>query len=145
MMTWLPQERLGSAVTNLAHARQILDETLEYVKERKAFGQSIGQFQHNKFLLADLVTRVEVSQAYVDQCVLAHTRGELTPIDAAKAKWWTAQVQNEVLDHCVQLHGGYGYMNEYRVARAWRDARVTKIWAGSNEIMKELIGRDLGL
>ncbi|HEY6932623.1 MAG TPA: acyl-CoA dehydrogenase family protein [Marmoricola sp.] len=145
MMTWLPQERLGSAVTNLAHARQILDETLEYVKERKAFGQSIGQFQHNKFLLADLVTRVEVSQAYVDQCVVAHTRGELTPIDAAKAKWWTAQVQNEVLDHCVQLHGGYGYMNEYRVARAWRDARVTKIWAGSNEIMKELIGRDLGL
>jgi long-chain-acyl-CoA dehydrogenase len=145
MMTWLPQERLGSAVTNLAHARQILDETLEYVKERKAFGQSIGQFQHNKFLLADLVTRVEVTQAYVDQCVVAHTRGELTPIDAAKAKWWTAQVQNEVLDHCVQLHGGYGYMNEYRVARAWRDARVTKIWAGSNEIMKELIGRDLGL
>ena len=71
--------------------------------------------------------------------------GELTPIDAAKAKWWTSQVQNEVLDHCVQLYGGYGYMNEYRVARAWRDARVSKIWAGSNEIMKELIGRDLGL
>ncbi len=95
--------------------------------------------------MADLVTRVEVTQAYVDQCVLAHCDGELTPIDAAKAKWWTAQVQNDVLDHCVQLHGGYGFMNEYRVARAWRDARVTKIWAGSNEIMKELIGRDLGL
>ncbi len=145
MMTFLPQERLGSAITNLAHAAQILVETLQYTKDRKAFGQSIGQFQHNKFLLADLVTRVEVTQAYVDQCVLAHTRQELTPIDAAKAKWWTAQVQSEVLDHCVQLHGGYGYMNEYRVARAWRDARVTKIWAGSNEIMKELIGRDLGL
>jgi long-chain-acyl-CoA dehydrogenase len=145
MMTWLPQERLGSAITNLAHAAQILDETLVYTKERKAFGQSIGQFQHNKFLLADLFTRVEVTQAYVDQCVIAHTRGELTPIDAAKAKWWTAQVQNDVLDHCVQLHGGYGFMNEYRVARAWRDARVSKIWAGSNEIMKELIGRDLGL
>ena len=145
MMTWLPQERLGSAVTNLAHAAQILQETIAYAKDRKAFGQSIGQFQHNKFLLADLVTRVEVTQAYVDQCVLAHCKGELTPIDAAKAKWWTAQVQNDVLDHCVQLHGGYGYMNEYRVARAWRDARVTKIWAGSNEIMKELIGRDLGL
>jgi long-chain-acyl-CoA dehydrogenase len=145
MMTWLPQERLGSAVTNLAHCRQILDETLTYACDRKAFGQSIGQFQHNKFLLADLYTRVEVTQAYVDQCVLAHTNGELTPIDAAKAKWWTAQVQSEVLDHCVQLHGGYGFMNEYRVARAWRDARVTKIWAGSNEIMKELIGRDLGL
>jgi len=145
MMTFLPQERLGSAITNLAHAAQILDETLAYTKERKAFGQSIGAFQHNKFLLAELHTRVEVTQAYVDQCVVAHTKGELTPIDAAKAKWWTAQVQNDVLDHCVQLHGGYGYMNEYRVARAWRDARVTKIWAGSNEIMKELIGRDLGL
>jgi long-chain-acyl-CoA dehydrogenase len=145
MMTFLPQERLGSAITNLAHAAQILDETLAYTKERKAFGQSIGAFQHNKFLLADLFTRVEVTQAFVDQCVVAHTKGELTPIDAAKAKWWTAQVQNDVLDHCVQLHGGYGFMNEYRVARAWRDARVTKIWAGSNEIMKELIGRDLGL
>jgi alkylation response protein AidB-like acyl-CoA dehydrogenase len=145
MMTWLPQERLNGAVTNLAHARAILEETLSYAREREAFGQPIGQFQHNKFLLADLVTRVEVTQAYVDQCVMSHVDGTLTPVDAAKAKWWTAQVQNDVLDHCVQLHGGYGYMNEYRVARAWRDARVTKIWAGSNEIMKELIGRDLGL
>jgi alkylation response protein AidB-like acyl-CoA dehydrogenase len=145
MMTNLPQERIGAAVANLAHARQILDETLGYVRERRAFGQAIGTFQHNKFVLADLVTRVEVTQAYVDQCVVAHAEGLLDGVDAAKAKWWTAQVQNEVLDHCVQLHGGYGYMNEYRVARAWKDARVTKIWAGSNEIMKELIGRDLGL
>jgi alkylation response protein AidB-like acyl-CoA dehydrogenase len=145
MMTFLPQERLGSAITNLAHAAQIFSETLDYIKQRKAFGQAVGNFQHNKFLAADLTTRLEVTQAYVDQCVLAHTLGELTPIDAAKAKWWTAQVQNDVLDHCVQLYGGYGFMNEYRVARAWRDARVTKIWAGSNEIMKELIGRDLGL
>jgi alkylation response protein AidB-like acyl-CoA dehydrogenase len=144
MMQWLPQERLGSAITNLAHARQILDETVTYCHDRSAFGQSIGQFQHNKFLLAELVTQTEVTQAFVDQCVLAHTKGELTAIDAAKAKWWTSQVQNDVLDACVQLHGGYGYMNEYRVARAWRDARVTKIWAGSNEILKELIGRDLG-
>jgi alkylation response protein AidB-like acyl-CoA dehydrogenase len=145
MMTWLPQERLGSAITNLSHASQILTETIAYAKERTAFGQPIGRFQHNQFLLAELVTKVEVTQAYVDQCVAAHAGGELTAIDAAKAKWWTAQVQNEVLDHCVQLYGGYGYMNEYRVARAWRDARVTKIWAGSNEIMKMLIGRDLGL
>jgi alkylation response protein AidB-like acyl-CoA dehydrogenase len=145
MMENLPQERLGCAVSNLAHARQILDETLAYTKERKAFGQGIGSFQHNKFLLAELYTQVDVTQAYVDQCVLAHTEGRLTATDAAKAKWWTSQVQNEILDHCVQLHGGYGYMNEYRVARAWRDARVSKIWAGSNEIMKELIGRDLGL
>ena len=145
MMQFLPQERLGSAVTNLAHAKQILEETVQYAKERKAFGVPIGTFQNTQFLLADLTTRVEVAQAYVDQAVLAHTRGELTAVDAAKAKWWTSQVQNDVLDHCVQVYGGYGYMNEYRVARAWRDARVTKIWAGSNEIMKMLIARDLGL
>jgi alkylation response protein AidB-like acyl-CoA dehydrogenase len=145
MMERLPQERLGSAVSNLAHAATILTETIQYAKARTAFGSSIGSFQHNKFLLADLVTRIEVTQAYVDQAILAHNDGRLTAVDAAKAKWWSAQVQNDVLDHCVQLHGGYGFMNEYRVARAWRDARVTKIWAGSNEIMKELIGRDLGL
>lgn len=145
MMQFLPQERLGSAVTNLAHAAQILTETIQYAKDRKAFGVSIGSFQNTQFLLAELTTKIEVTQAYVDQCVMKHTKGELTSVDAAKAKWWTSQVQSEVLDHCVQIHGGYGYMNEYRVARAWRDARVTKIWAGSNEIMKMLIGRDLGL
>ena len=145
MMQRLPQERVGSGIANIAHAKAILEETIDYAKDRKAFGQSIGAFQHNKFLLAELVTKIEVAEAYVDDCVIAHSKGELTAIDAAKAKWWSAQVQNEVLDACVQLHGGYGFMNEYRVARAWRDARVTKIWAGSNEIMKELIGRDLGL
>ncbi|MBB6627737.1 acyl-CoA dehydrogenase family protein [Nocardioides sp. KIGAM211] len=145
MMQNLPQERLGCAISNLAHAKQILEETLQYTKDRKAFGQGVGSFQHNKFLLAELFTQIDVTQAYVDQCVEAHAAKELTPIDAAKAKWWTSQIQNDVLDHCVQLHGGYGFMNEYRVARAWRDARVSKIWAGSNEIMKELIGRDLGL
>jgi alkylation response protein AidB-like acyl-CoA dehydrogenase len=145
MMQRLPQERIGGAVSNTANAAQILRETIDYAKERIAFGQPIGTFQHNKFKIAELVTTVEVTQAYVDDCVAAHARGELTAVDAAKAKWWSAQVQNDVLDECVQLYGGYGYMNEYRVARAWRDARVTKIWAGSNEIMKELIGRDLGL
>lgn len=145
MMERLPQERIGAAVTNLANARQILVETVEYTKERRAFGQPVGSFQYNKFRLAELVTSVDVTQAFVDHCVTAHVAGELSAVDAAKAKWWTAQVQNEVIDACVQLHGGYGYMSEYRVARAWQDARVTKIWAGSNEIMKELIGRDLGL
>lgn len=144
MMQFLPQERLNCAIANVAHAKQILLETIQYAHDRKAFGGSIGSFQWNKFLIAELVTKIEVTEAHLDQCVMAHTRGKLTPIDAAKAKWWTSEIQNEVLDHCVQLHGGYGYMNEYRVARAWRDARVTKIWAGSNEIMKELIGRDLG-
>ena len=144
MMEELPQERVSCAVANIAQAKQILLETVQYAKDRKAFGQSIGAFQHNKFLLAELVTQIEVAEAYVDKCVAAHARGELTPVEASKAKWWSSQAQSEVLDHCVQIHGGYGFMNEYRVARAWRDARVTKIWAGSNEIMKELIGRDLG-
>ncbi|WP_404381675.1 acyl-CoA dehydrogenase family protein [Knoellia locipacati] len=145
MMQRLPQERVGAAVSNVAHAKAILEETIAYAKERKAFGQPIGSFQHNKFKIAELVTAIEVAEAYVDDCVAAHAERKLSAVDAAKAKWWSAQVQNDVLDECVQLHGGYGFMNEYRVARAWRDARVTKIWAGSNEIMKELIGRDLGL
>ena len=145
MMQRLPQERLVCAVANIAHADQMLRETIDYARERKAFGQTIGSFQHNKFLLAELVTKVESTQIYVDHAIARHVEGELTATEAAKAKWWSAEVQNEVLDHCVQLWGGYGYMNEYRVARAWRDARVTKIWAGSNEIMKELIGRELGL
>jgi alkylation response protein AidB-like acyl-CoA dehydrogenase len=115
------------------------------VKQRKAFGQAIGSFQHNKFLLAEMSTKLEVTQAFVDKCVTAHTTKDLSAEEAAMAKWWSAQVQSEVLDDCVQLWGGYGYMNEYRVARAWKDARVNKIWAGSNEIMKELIGRKLGL
>ncbi|MFL6158082.1 MAG: acyl-CoA dehydrogenase family protein [Marmoricola sp.] len=144
MMQFLPQERLNCAIANIAHAKQILLETIQYAHDRKAFGQSIGNFQWNKFLIAEQVTKIEVTESYLDQCVVAHAAGKLTATDAAKAKYWTSQVQNEVIDHCVQIHGGYGYMNEYRVARAWRDARVTKIWAGSNEIMKELIGRDLG-
>ncbi len=145
MMQKLPQERLGNAIGCVAHAAQILEETIEYTKERKAFGQPIGSFQHNKFKIAELVTSIEVAQAYVDDCVAAHAEGKLSAVDAAKAKWWAAETQSKVLDECVQLHGGYGYMNEYRVARAWRDARINKIWAGTNEIMKELIGRDLGL
>jgi alkylation response protein AidB-like acyl-CoA dehydrogenase len=145
MMERLTIERMGAAVNNLAHARQILDETLVYVQERQAFGQPIGSFQANRFTLAELVTQAEVTQAYVDACIMAQLAGTLTAVDAAKAKLWTAQVQNEILDACVQLWGGYGYMSEYRVARAWADARVSRIWAGSNEIMKEIIGRDLGL
>jgi alkylation response protein AidB-like acyl-CoA dehydrogenase len=145
MMQRLPRERLSTAVANLAHAAQIVDETIQYARERKAFGSPIGSFQHNKFVIAEMVTKIDVTQAYLDHCVTAYGAGSLTNTDAAKAKWWAADIQNEVLDACVQIYGGYGYMREYRVARAWMDARVTKIWAGSNEIMKELIGRDLGL
>ena len=144
MMVKLAQERIACAVANTAHAKQILEETIKYAHDRQAFGQSIGKFQHLKFWMAELTTQIEVCEAYMDKCVEAHTKKELTAVDAAKAKWWSSQAQGEVLDACVQIHGGYGFMNEYRVARAWRDARVTKIWAGSNEIMKELIGRELG-
>jgi alkylation response protein AidB-like acyl-CoA dehydrogenase len=145
MVDRLPQERLSAAVANLAHARAAVEQTLVYVRERRAFGRPVGSFQHNRFVLAELVTELDVAQAYIDRCVQAHVGTGLSPTDAAKAKWWSSEVQNRVLDACVQLHGGYGYMQEYDVARAWCDARVTKIWAGSNEIMKEIIGRDLGL
>jgi alkylation response protein AidB-like acyl-CoA dehydrogenase len=145
LMQRLPQERIGVAIGNIANAVQLFGETLDYVKTREAFGQTIGSFQHNKFLMAEMFTSLEVTQAFIDKCVDAHMRKALSAEEAAMAKWWSAQVQNDVLDNCVQLYGGYGYMNEYRVARAWKDARVNKIWAGSNEIMKELIGRGLGL
>lgn len=145
MMEHLPQERLGSAISAVANTRTILAETIDYAKGREAFGQAIGSMQHNKFRIAELVTEVDVTQAFVDACVEAHARKALSAVDAAKAKWWATDMQGRVLDACVQLHGGYGYLNEYRVARAWKDARVHRIWAGSNEIMKELIGRDLGL
>ncbi len=145
MMERLPQERLSVAVANVANAASVLAETIEYVKERRAFGQSIGSFQNSRFAIAEADTELDVAQAFVDRCVEAHVRGELTAVDAAKAKWWTAEVQNKVIDTCLQLHGGYGYMEEYRVGRAWTDARVTKIYAGTNEIMKDVIGRSLGL
>lgn len=144
MMERLPQERIGCAISNLAHAKQAFLETVEYAKEREAFGKPIGSFQHLKFILAEQATKLDVTQSFMDECVQAKMKGEFTSTDAAKAKWWTSQVQNDVIDACLQIFGGYGYMNEYRIARAWQDARVTKIWAGSNEIMKELIGRELG-
>lgn len=145
MMQHLPRERISASVGNTAHARKALDDTLAYVKERVAFGRPVGSFQHNAFLLADLVTRLDVTQTFVDACVAAHADGELSSVDAAKAKLWSSEVQNAVIDACVQLHGGYGYMREYDVAQAWMDARVTRIWGGTNEIMKLIISRDLGL
>jgi alkylation response protein AidB-like acyl-CoA dehydrogenase len=144
MMERLPQERLSVACANVAHAGWALEATISYCGDRRAFGRPIGTFQHNRFRLAEMVTEVEVTRAYVERCLHAHASGSLSAVDAAKAKWWTAEVQNRVLDGCVQLFGGYGYMEEYDVARAWADARVTKVWAGSNEIMKEVIGRAMG-
>jgi alkylation response protein AidB-like acyl-CoA dehydrogenase len=145
MMRGLAQERLHVACANLAHAEAQLGATLAYVKDRRAFGRAIGSFQHNRFRLAEIATALDVARTWVDRCVEAHVAGTLSAVDAAKAKYWSAEVQNDAIDGCVQLHGGYGYMREYAVARAWADARVTRIWAGTDEIMKEVIGRDLGL
>ena len=141
----LAQERLSIALAGLAAARGALDVTLEYVKQRTAFGQPIGSFQNSRFVLAEMATEVELATAYCDQAVLALNRGELTPEDAAMAKWWTTELQGRVVDRCVQLHGGYGYMLEYPIARAFVDARVTRIYGGTTEIMKEIIGRSLGV
>jgi alkylation response protein AidB-like acyl-CoA dehydrogenase len=141
----LPQERLSIAVAAVAAARAALDWTLAYVRERRAFGQQVGSFQNSRFVLAEIATEVDVAQHYVDDCVRALNADELTAVDAAKAKWWTTELQGRVMDRCLQLHGGYGYMNEYPIARAFADARVTRIYGGTTEIMKEVVGRDLGL
>jgi acyl-CoA dehydrogenase len=145
LMHNLPAERLSIAVSAVAGARAVLTETVAYAKNRTAFGQPIGAFQHNRFVLAELDTELDIAQVYVDRCLEAVVAGELTAVEAAKAKWWTTELQKRVVDACVQLHGGYGYMLEYPVARAYLDARVQTIYGGTTEIMKEIIGRDLGL
>jgi alkylation response protein AidB-like acyl-CoA dehydrogenase len=139
----LPQERLSIAVTGVAAARAALDWTIEYVRERKAFGQSIGSFQNSRFKLAEMVTEITIAETFVDRCILALNAGELTAEEAAMAKWWCTELQGRVADICVQLHGGYGYMNEYPIARAYADARITRIYGGATEIMKEIIGKSL--
>ena len=141
----LPQERLSIAVAGVAAARAALGWTLDYTKERQAFGQPVGSFQNSRFALAEIATEVEVGQAFVDQCVLALNEHTLTAEEAAMAKWWTTELQKRVVDRCLQLHGGYGYMMEYPIARAYADARITTIYGGTTEIMKEIIGRSLGL
>jgi len=141
----LAQERLSIAVTGVAAARAAFDWTLAYCKERTAFGQKIGSFQNSRFKLAEMKTEIEIGQNFVDQAVLALNAGTLTVEDAAMAKWWTTELQGKVIDACVQLHGGYGFMTEYPIARAYADARITRIYGGTTEIMKEIIGRSLGV
>ena len=141
----LPQERLSIAVAAVAAAEAAVRWTVEYVRNRKAFGAPIGSFQNTRFELAEMRTEVDVGQAYVDRCVEALNAGELTAEDAAAAKWWCTELQGRVVDRCLQLHGGYGYMLEYPIARAYADARVTRIYGGSNEIMKEIVGRAMKL
>jgi alkylation response protein AidB-like acyl-CoA dehydrogenase len=141
----LAQERLSIAVTGLATARAALDWTVAYVRERTAFGQPIGSFQNTKFVLAEVKTQVDIGQAYIDQCVLALNDGTLDPAEAAQAKFWCTDLQQRAVDRCLQLFGGYGYMLEYPIARAYADARVTSIYGGTNEVMKTIIAKSLGL
>jgi alkylation response protein AidB-like acyl-CoA dehydrogenase len=141
----LPQERVSIALSAVASAAVALEQTLTYVKERRAFGQPIGTFQNSRFVLAEIATEVDIAQTYVDRCVRDLNAGELTAEDAAKAKWWCTELQGRVVDRCLQLHGGYGYMNEYPIAKAYADARITRIYGGATEIMKEVVGRSLGL
>ena len=141
----LPQERISIAVAGLAEARAAFDETLRYVNDRKAFGTTIGSFQHTKFTLAEIVTELDIAQAFIDRCVDRLNAGELAVADAAKAKWWCTELQGRVVDRCLQLHGGYGYMSEYPIARRFADARITRIYGGTTEIMKSVVSKSLGL
>jgi alkylation response protein AidB-like acyl-CoA dehydrogenase len=143
LMERLPRERLSIAVSAVAAARAALQWTLKYAFERTAFGRPIGDFQNSRFALAEMDTEIDVTQAYVDKAVLALNAAQLTAVEAAKAKWWASELQKRVVDRCVQLHGGYGYLLDYPIARAYLDARVQTIYGGTTEIMKEIIGREL--
>jgi alkylation response protein AidB-like acyl-CoA dehydrogenase len=141
----LAQERLSIAIGAVAAAQAALGWTLEYVKERTAFGRPVGSFQNSRFKLAEMKTEVDIAQVYIDRCVTDLNAGKLSVEDAAAAKWWTTDMAGRVIDECVQLHGGYGYMLEYPIARLWADHRVTRIYGGTNEIMKEIVGRSMGV
>jgi alkylation response protein AidB-like acyl-CoA dehydrogenase len=145
LMHNLAQERLAIAITAAAGARGALDRTLEYVTERRAFGRPVGTFQNSRFKLAACHGELQVTQAHVDAALAAHVAGTLSPEDAAIAKWWATESQGRIVDACLQLHGGYGYMLEYPISRAYADARVNRIYGGANEIMLEIVGRSLGL
>ena len=145
LMENLPQERLTIAVGAVAGAQTVFDLTLRHCKERTAFGQPIGSFQANRFTLAEMATELEIARTYVDRAVLEHNAGRFSAQDAAMAKWWTTELQKRVVDSCVQLHGGYGYMLEHPVAKAYLDTRVQTIYGGTTEVMKEIVGRSLGV
>lgn len=145
LMTNLAQERLSMAVSGIAGARAALEWTLGYVKDRHAFGQPIGSFQNSRFVLAEAKTEIEIGQAFVDQCVFLLNEDRLSGEDAAMAKWWSTELQKRTIDKCLQLYGGYGYMTESPIAQAYLDSRVTTIYGGTTEIMKEIIGKGMGL
>jgi alkylation response protein AidB-like acyl-CoA dehydrogenase len=143
LMSHLPRERLGVTAKAIANTRAVFDLTVEYCRQRTAFGQPLTGQQHIRFELAEMATEIDIAQAYADKSVLAFNAGELTAVDAAKGKWYVSELQKRVIDRCLQLHGGYGYMAEYPVARAFVDTRVQTIYGGTTEIMKEIIGRDI--
>ncbi len=143
LMSQLPQERLSIAVGAQAAAQKAFDITVLFVKERKAFGKTVFDFQNTKFVLADLKTKLQVGWAHLDHCIQKHIAGKLTAAEGSAAKLWHTELQWEMVDACLQLHGGAGYMNEYEIARAWRDARVQRIYGGTNEIMKEVVSRSI--
>lgn len=145
LMKNLPQERLALGVGAVAAAEAILAGTLDYVRDRKAFGSPIAGFQHSQFVLAELATEIDIARTYLDDCLAQHLEGRLTAARAARLKWWTTDLQVRTADRCLQLHGGYGYMREYSVARAFVDARIQTIYGGTNEIMKTIIAKDLGI
>jgi len=144
LMQRLPQERLTIAVGAIAAAEAALEWTIAYCQQRTAFGRPIGKFQNSRFKLAEMKTEVEIGRTFIDHCIQRHNQGELSVEQAAMAKWWTTDLQVRVIDQCLQLHGGYGYMMEYPIAKAYIDSRAQKIYGGSNEIMKEIIGRAMG-
>jgi acyl-CoA dehydrogenase len=144
-MESLQQERLCIGVGSIASSRRALDDTLAYVKQRKAFGQAIAGFQNTQFKLAELATEIEVGQAFVDKLCAAHVRGDEIVSEVSMGKWWTTDLQKRVTAECVQLHGGYGFMKEYPISMDYADAAVQSIYAGTNEIMKVIIARRLGL
>ncbi len=145
MMTNLAEERLTGGVGNTAAAERAFEITMEYITERRAFGKAIGTFQNSRFKMAELRTKLDVCWAYVDHCVLEHNERALSSESVAQLKLFTSEMQGEVVDECLQLHGGAGYMQEYEISRLYADARISRIYAGSSEIMKEIIGRGLGL
>jgi alkylation response protein AidB-like acyl-CoA dehydrogenase len=140
----LPQERLSIATSGVSAAEECLDLTIKYCKERTAFGRPIGKFQNSRFKLAEMKTEITIARTFVDQCILELNDKKLTAEKAAMAKYWVTDLQCKVIDQCLQLHGGYGYMAEYPIAKAYTDSRVQRIYGGTNEIMKEIIGRSMG-
>ncbi|HEX6874606.1 MAG TPA: acyl-CoA dehydrogenase family protein [Nocardioidaceae bacterium] len=145
LMLNLPQERLSIAMIAAAACEAVLEMSLDYAKEREAFGRPIGKFQHNRFLIAEMATEAHIARVFVDDCVRRHNAGQLDAKLASMAKWWTTELQTKLVDRAVQLHGGYGYMMEYPVARAYVDSRIQTIYGGTTEIQKEIIGRSLGI